>query len=214
MLIAFSGTDGAGKSTQISMLLTHYSKSGVKAQSFWGRGGYTPGFSLAKRLLRRLGPSIIPTASDVDKKDELMGSRLIGSAWLMLACLDIFLYYGVYIRWKLMMGCVVILDRYIIDTELDFRLKFQTIFSKDSLFWRILVSLLPSPNKELLLVVPPEMSAYRSQLKKEPFPDSENVLRFRYQSYLKISREDDRFIFIDCRRAVDMIHNQIVQSVS
>ena len=54
MIIAFSGTDGAGKSTQIKILVSEFSKQGFKVKYIWARGGYTPLFSALKFFLRIL----------------------------------------------------------------------------------------------------------------------------------------------------------------
>ena len=63
-IIVFSGLDGAGKSTQIDLLLTEFHKRERFVTCIWSRGGYTPIFNAIKNLARRLsgrrGPSIRP----------------------------------------------------------------------------------------------------------------------------------------------------------
>ena len=60
MLIVFSGTDGAGKSTQIRELKKYFSSKEKKLNVIWARGGYTPGFEFLKGLIRKLSPKSLP----------------------------------------------------------------------------------------------------------------------------------------------------------
>ena len=52
MIIALSGMDGSGKSTQVSILQEFFSSNGKASIILWTRGGYTPGFLWLKSLLR------------------------------------------------------------------------------------------------------------------------------------------------------------------
>ena len=49
MIVAISGLDGAGKSTQIDLLSKSLSAKGVRVRFLWARGGYTPGFEFIKK---------------------------------------------------------------------------------------------------------------------------------------------------------------------
>ena len=54
MIVVFSGTDGSGKSTQIEMLINEFRNQGFRTKYIWARGGYTPLFSVLKKILRML----------------------------------------------------------------------------------------------------------------------------------------------------------------
>ena len=59
-MIAFSGLDGAGKSTQIDLLRKKFLNERKSVFVFWSRGGYTPGMLFFKKS-RRLGAFITIT---------------------------------------------------------------------------------------------------------------------------------------------------------
>ena len=66
----------------------------------------------------------------------------------------------------------------------------------------------PEPNHAFMLLIPVEESMRRSQLKNEPFPDSEESLMERLAHYQSVS--DRRCIkAIDCTRSIDDIANTI-----
>ena len=51
-MIAFSGLDGAGKSTQIDLVAKKHNSKGSKSLILWARGGYTPGMRILKNFFK------------------------------------------------------------------------------------------------------------------------------------------------------------------
>ena len=183
MIIVFSGSDGAGKSTQIDLLISSVTKSGHSACSIWSRGGYTPGFEFVKKALRTiLGKKAIPSGKE-DNRDRLISNSLVSRLWLIIAMLDLLVLYAIAIRIKSLFGKVVICDRYLGDTSIDFSLNFPNSNFEKMWMWRLLVAFSPKPDIGLLFNLPVEESMHRSKLKKEPFPDSEEVLEQRLKIY-------------------------------
>ena len=183
MIIVFSGVDCAGKSTQINLLKKHITEQGVTVKSIWSRGGYTPGFELLKKMMRIvLGKKSIPSGKG-ERRDKAMSSSLISYLWLMIAMLDLFFLYVITIRIESLLCKVVICDRYLGDTFIDFSLNFSNHNFEKMWLWKLIVATSPKQNIGFLFILPVEESMYRSKLKYEPFPDSKEVLEQRLKIY-------------------------------
>jgi dTMP kinase len=183
VIIVFSGVDGAGKSTQIDLLKKQIAEQGFSVSSMWSRGGYTPGFELLKKSLRIvLGKKSIPSGRD-EKRDKAMSNSLISHLWLMIAMLDLLVLYAITIRIKSLLGKVVICDRYLGDTFIDFSLNFPKNNFEKMWLWKLLVVISPKPDVGFVFTLPVEESIHRSKLKNEPFPDSKEVLEQRLEIY-------------------------------
>ena len=163
MLIVLSGTDCAGKSTQIDLLKQFLSMKGHSVKILWARGGYTPIFTFLKVLLRRLSFRQLPSAGHSKRRDKAFKSTWLARLWLNLAIIDLLLFWCIYLRFQLFLGRVVICDRYIEDTFLDFSFNFSEISFEKMFFWRILEFLIPTSNVSFLLWVPALESLRRSK---------------------------------------------------
>jgi dTMP kinase len=211
MIITFSGTDGAGKSTQIKLLEKQLKNNNKKYKTVWARGGYTPLFSYAKKLLRILLPKKIPKAGPNQSRSKILENSFISKFWLVIASLDLFLFYAVYVRTLSFINITVICDRYIEDTELDFTRNFSRHFDSNSFLWRILIYTIPKPDYSFLLYVPVNTSIKRSIEKNEPFPDSLETLNFRLNAYLGNNfASKSRHTKIDCERSIEEIQLEIL----
>ena len=184
MIIVFSGIDGAGKSTQIDLLKEQIAEQGPPVSSVWSRGGYTPGFELLKKFIRIIfGKRSIPSGRN-EKRDKTMSNSLVSRLWLMIAMLDLLVLYAITIRIKSLLGEVVICDRYLGDTFIDFSLNFPGSNFEEMWLWKILVVISPKPDVGFLFILPVKESIHRSRLKNEPFPDSRKLLGQRLEIYV------------------------------
>lgn len=212
-IIVFSGMDGAGKSTQIERLCENLSGRGRPPIVFWSRGGYTPGINRLKSLLRRgSGGTAIPASGPSEKRTQAFSRPMVRKLWLTLAILDLGLLYGVWLRWKRLTGHIVICDRYLDDTKMDFELNFPEEAVADWLLWKLLAKFAPAPNVAFLLTIPVAESRRRSIEKQEPFPDSEETLEKRLANYHSWS-DQAGWISLDGLQSRDTLADEILQAV-
>jgi thymidylate kinase len=208
-LIIFSGTDGAGKSTQIHLLERTLHEKGVRTVRIWSRGGYTPLFSFLKGSARRLRKGRLPPPGPSSDRSRQFQNPRIRKLWLYLAVSDLLLYYVFWLRWLRLRGRTVICDRYLEDTLLDFLHNFPEEKVPSWWFWRLLCKLSPVPDVRFLLLVPPEISTERGKQKNEPFPDSPETLSWRFEKYRQLAASGD-WTVLDGLESVDAVHQKIL----
>lgn len=191
MLVTFSGCDGAGKTTQIDALMAVAKEKNLSVSFVWGRGGYTPVFQFFKGLcLWMIGKKNLPgeafggvSKSYIGRRKRLLGNRLVSQVWLSLAIMDLILFYGIYLRILRARHDLVLCDRYLEDTRIDFEHNFPNTFSRRSFGWRFLNRICPEADLKVVLTIPVSVSQERSVKKNEPFPDDAHTLAFRLACY-------------------------------
>ena len=214
-MIAFSGLDGSGKSTQIYLLTKVYKENGIKSLVFWSRGGYSPGMKFLKNLFKVSSQSSKKEGETrVNSREKSFSNPLVRKIWLSVSMLDLILFYGFYVRLKELFGTKVICDRYIYDTLLDFELNFPQENIKKWMLWRLLLLLSVKPKKHFVITIPIKESLRRSKLKNEPFPDSKEVLESRLNKYLKYVSVNKDSIHIDGTGKIDNIHFNILKELN
>ena len=211
-LFVFSGLDCAGKTTQINCLLDYLRLRRQDPVYFWSRGGYTPLFEKAKRLVRQTTGRVLVPAGQSARRTETFRKSWVRRLWLAVSLLDLLLVYGVSIRWWRMRGRPVVCDRYLWDTLVDFRLNFPAEQVQEWRLWRLLALLAPRPDVSFLLLIPVEESMRRSELKDEPFPDSPEVLAQRLEHY-EAQVAEGRWHVLDGQRPVADIFAEIRERV-
>lgn len=214
MQIIFSGLDGAGKSTQIKELQKWLLNSGLKSSVFWARGGYTPLFLALKRLIRFSLKSQTTNPGHFAHRERVFGNPFLVRLWMQIAILDLILFWCVYLRFNKLFCRVLICDRYIDDTRLDFKRNFPAVAFEKMWFWRLLEVSLPVPDAAFLLLVPVEESLRRSRGKGDLFADDQKTLNWRLDAYLDNSLfPPNRYVRLDGRRTVSELTAEIVVKV-
>jgi thymidylate kinase len=221
MIICFSGTDGAGKSTQIERLSQRLAALNIEAQHIWSRGGYTPMFMALKRsihiLMGRRKNELVHDSGNANysaRRSKALRKPWVARFWLSLAILDLALLYGVYVRVLSLLGRTVILDRYMIDTRIDFLRHHSAFFSDRSPLWRVVCRVVPTPDVHFLLTVPVEVSLARSKEKNEPYPDSLETLEFRLAAYQEFAEANlECVVILDGREPLEVLFEKIDQHI-
>ena len=149
------------------------------------------------------------------KRQKLLGRGFVARVWLALAIIDLALLYGVYVRFLSWRGTVVLCDRYVGDTKIDFLRNFPEHFKPRGLLWRGLIWLSPRPSVHFLLTVPVEVSQQRSLQKNEPYPDSKETLEFRLRHYNSAAEfPSPELVRLDGTSAIDSITADILRHVA
>jgi thymidylate kinase len=178
----------------------------------WTRGGYTPFFEGLKTLLRRLLGRALPPSGHNPQRKQAFRKGPVRRLWLILAVLDLLWVYGVQVRWYQWRRQIVVCDRYLWDTMVDFRLTFPQENIEHWWLWRLLVRLTPRPQAAFLLLVPVEESVRRSDVKGEPFRDPPQVLAQRLAQYRALALTIPWYVLDGCR-PVPELSSEILSAV-
>jgi thymidylate kinase len=199
-VVAFSGVDCSGKSTQISVLIEKLRQRGEKPFYIRLRIGYTPLFCALKNALRRLlGQRIIPQGPS-PQRDRSLSSGWKRGLWLHLAFADMAFETAVRIRVLRLLGHKVVCDRYIEDSEMDLIMYFGERTAQLPA-WKVVKAIAVTPDVRILLDLPFEEALRRSILKNEPFPDPEETRRRRAGHYEKLKQQSD-YCIVDARMSI------------
>ena len=210
-LIALSGIDGAGKSTQLDLIKKNLESNNQKVISLWTRGGNTPGINLAKNFLRKIAGKKLPASGRSSKRDEMLGNFWIQRLWLTLAIIDLMRIYGINIRLFLFTGNFVVCDRYLWDTLIDFKIMFPKIQIENWFIWKLLVWVSQVPKKSVLLIIPEKISEERCAKKYEPFPDTPKRRATRFRLYKNASK-NGYWDVIDATKSVNQVFTAIFKN--
>ncbi|MBI5293512.1 MAG: hypothetical protein HY872_16675 [Chloroflexi bacterium] len=209
MLITFSGLDAAGKSTQIHLLLAHLRRCWVTPIYIWTRGGSTPLFELLRRSFRRAAGGPVAGVGQRLFRSRKVKYRWVRIVWLWLATAELLWIYGVQLRWHRRRKRVIICDRYVWDTLVDFRTMFPEFPIERWWIWRQLTRWAPSPDHAFLLLVPVDESAQRSQQKADPYRYPPELLKQRLAQYEALTGLAGWHV-LDGRRAPEELAAEIV----
>ena len=160
LLVAFSGVDGSGKSTQIRLLEQQLSSSGVKVMHI--RCRWRPVLSLPLLgVLRRLGYARV----HIGGGSYIVETRMpegggLASLWVILTQLENLVKTGIKLAFSSLIGRIVICDRYVLDMLVDGMAGLHDRPDRNRLGFQLL-RLFPRPNYAFFMDIDPEVAFKR-----------------------------------------------------
>ncbi len=207
-MIAFSGIDCSGKSTQLEIIKNELDKRGIKNRVIWSRGGYTSWVEGIKTLLRK----------DVNYSEEQKGeyrdsfnkSTKKQKLLLWASIADLIRYYGIVFRFIELRGTLILCDRYIWDTCIDFKIKYPDINFEKWVIWKVMLKLIKKPAKSIIFVIPAEESSRRSKLKNDIHEEPIEVINKRIGCYMEEISKNRWDCVIDAMKPIEEIKREIL----
>jgi thymidylate kinase len=195
-VLALSGIDSGGKSTQRDLLIEELRAGGAAPVRLWTRPGYSPRIRAGKDLLRRIlgrkkaGRGRVSTVSGrYPRRASTLGHPLKRWGWLTVALLDLLWVYAVQVRFWRALRRPVICDRYLLDSLVDFRVYFPDDRVEDRLLCRLLRAVSVRPDVAFCLLVPVEESMRRTDARSRHHWESRETLQQRLDQYRALADE-------------------------
>lgn len=207
-MITFSGIDCSGKSTQIEKIKKYYEDKGIPCRVIWSRGGYTSWIEKFKTLIRR------DKGLDAQKKEEYR-QNIIKTGWknklyLKLSIWDMIRFWGIVYRAIEARGTMIICDRYVWDTCIDFQLRYSTYDFENWFCWKLMLKCIKKPTHSFVFTIPAEESMRRSELKHEPRPEPYEKRVVRIEHYMKeIANKRWQYV-VDCMQPLEDVTSEVI----
>ncbi len=208
-MITFSGIDCAGKSTQLDIIKKLLDEKGIKCRVIWSRGGYTSWVEGIKTLLRKDSNYTEEQKQEYREAFNTNSKKQRLLLWASIA--DLIRYYGIVFRFIELSGTLILCDRYIWDTYIDFKMKYPDIDFENWLIWKIMIKLIKKPKVSIIFTIPIDVSMQRSIEKDDPHsePYDFRVARIkRYEEEIRNKRWD---YAIDATENKDAVSQQVLK---
>lgn len=190
MIITLSGTDGVGKSTQLQKIIVLLESLKIDYRVMYVRGGKTPISKLYRNIIFKHKPN---------NRNMLLRPMLyIG---FLIATFELMYYWDIKIRFLEKKSRVIICDRYIWDTYVDF-CHSDKPWNPNSFFWKLLSKRIAIPDISILYVANTSAINDRLMRKNEQSTlEKIHLLNTMYESlygmfdYVIDASEDEECVF-------------------
>lgn len=167
MLITFSGVDGSGKTTQAKALQSAFATCHIQANYVWNRGGSASWLRFftkwgKKQAQEAQERSTTSTEAKVRSRQQRFRSLWLRWGWAWLTTVELLVRYTRRVALPLLLGRVVVCDRYVYDTLADWAAYFNDPAIEQRWAARVLRLLSPRPHLAYWLDVSPTDARTRS----------------------------------------------------
>ena len=211
MVVSFSGIDGAGKTTQITLLEEYCGKHGINYTKKWSKARGTPGIMFLKNLVRR--DKKMDTEGQLEYREKVYKTGWKRKLLLTVSLLDLCWYWGIYFRILRKKCPLLILDRYIWDTYVEVSTEFGIDNLKDRFLWKLVKAVAMKPVKGIILTIPAEESLRRDTLKGEVITDSLKFKKNKIAIYQMLMAQNCWNVVLDATASVEQTFSEICQAL-
>lgn len=211
-MITFSGIDCSGKSTQIEIIKKEFEEQGIPCRVIWSRGGYTSWVEGIKTFIRR-----DKNFSEEEKKEyrEQINKSTFKTRLLLWASIcDLIRYYGIVFRWIELKGELILCDRYIWDTYIDFLMKYPNIKFENWLCWKLMIKLIKNPECSIIFTIPINVSMQRSIEKNDQHSEPYDFRKKRLEKYFREIKNKRWQYVIDAEAPIEEVTKKVKEIIS
>lgn len=183
-MYTFSGIDSSGKTTQIDMLRDYCKEHHIEVYYRWGKGRATPGVLWLKSIFR--GDKKMDESGKKEYREKVYQNKKKKFILLTASILDLWWFWGIYYRYLDRKHELLICDRYVWDTFIDFQTEFSEFHVEKWLIWKVAFFLAPKPKHSFMFYITAEESFRRDNEKGDPDRDELDRKKEKVTKYMKL----------------------------
>ena len=194
LLVSISGCDGSGKTLHVDRLRGTLDTCDIRNRVIWSRGASSrliaPLLRVGKLLTgARVSPGESGEAERFDRRQRSLRSPLARGVFGLVYALDLAWTYCVRTRLAMLVGNVVVCDRYVYDAIVDYALYTGTTVDDSSWAIRWLARVSPRPHVRILLDV-----EAAEALRRKPEEGATRHLEAAREGFLALGRRYDLMV--------------------